>query len=243
MPYCHRDHEQLPGKPPLLLSLRGEKYNSPNITCETLRESLVPQRGIAFGREDSVLAGAGWDGAIGLWNPATRRSLGTVPAPAVTERAEAPPESGQVPYPLAFSPLGGRLAAASADGRVRLWKPSPSGGPSLDAPPRALPARRGVTNRPVAVNALAFSGDGRYPAAAAGDTVRVWDTAELPALHAAGDPLTGHTGAVNAIAFSRDNGILATTGTDQTVRLWDVASFPGGRPATRDVLSPPGPKP
>jgi WD40 repeat protein len=39
-----------------------------------------------------------------------------------------------------------------------------------------------------------------------------------------GNPLTGHTGAVFSVAFSRDGTTVASGSADVTVRLWDVAT-------------------
>jgi WD40 repeat protein len=45
--------------------------------------------------------------------------------------------------------------------------------------------------------------------------------------------LAGHTDAVRGVAFSPDGALLATTGDDATVRLWDVATGqPHGQPLT-----------
>lgn len=37
-----------------------------------------------------------------------------------------------------------------------------------------------------------------------------------------GEPLEGHDGALTAVAFSRDSGLLAATAGDGTIRVWDV---------------------
>ncbi|MGW4027424.1 WD40 repeat domain-containing protein, partial [Streptomyces sp. NPDC005009] len=35
-----------------------------------------------------------------------------------------------------------------------------------------------------------------------------------------GNPLTGHRGPVTGVSFAPKGGLLSTTGTDRTVRLW-----------------------
>ena len=65
------------------------------------------------------------------------------------------------------------------------------------------------------------------------DTVRLWDPATGAPV---GEPLTGHTGAVTAVAFGAaadGRALLASASDDETVRLWDpVTGTAVGEPLT-----------
>ncbi|MFG2296128.1 helix-turn-helix domain-containing protein [Streptomyces sp. NPDC048603] len=86
------------------------------------------------------------------------------------------------------------------------------------------PGRGALVARPFAqLWQSSFSADGRLLASAGTDgAVRVWE----PARRRLAATLTGHQGAVFAVAFSPDRRTLASAGADRRVRLWDAA---GGR--------------
>jgi WD40 repeat protein len=103
----------------------------------------------------------------------------------------------------------GRLAASTGrDYTVRIW--TTADGKEirlLDLPKRGIPG------------SVAFSPDSRQLMVGSADFLRLFDveTGKLEGL------FTGHTNAVQAIAFSPDGRHLLSASNDNTVRYWDVA--------------------
>jgi WD40 repeat protein len=113
---------------------------------------------------------------------------------------------------LAFSPDGTVLAAAGAEGTIELW--DPAAGAQHSAPVR------GPRDR---VADLAFSDDGRWLAAAAGDAVGVWDVGSWTP---AADPLVAPGDVeLRDVTFSRDGTLLVAGGSDGVVRFWSTGDW------------------
>lgn len=126
-----------------------------------------------------------------------------------THRGQLACWNAGVTYTLAFRPDGGALAAAGADGLLRVWNPDT--GKEL-SPPRPHPADIGP---------VIWSPDGKWLASACDDgVVRIWPVADESAIE-----LTGHTDKIKDIALSPDRRALASASKDGTVRLWDTADW------------------
>ncbi|NUT46994.1 MAG: hypothetical protein HOV94_06670 [Saccharothrix sp.] len=190
-------------------------------------------RSVAFSPDGRMLASAGSDQDLILWDLSTRAPVAnlehqgtingvafhpdgrTVVASTYDEsvawnvadhtRVAALPHGG-AGYGAVFSPDGRTLATVSAEGTVIVWDTG------TWKPLRTL-------THPDPLSGIAFSPDGRTLATTSTDrTAVLWDAAGGARLAA----LTEHSGPVNAIAFSPDGGSLVTGSSDKTAILWNT---------------------
>jgi WD40 repeat protein len=160
-----------------------------------------------------MLASAGFDGKVRLWDPATGQLLDE-PLHSPEDRVDS----------VAWQPDGVVLALAltSEDGMVLLLDTT-TGKPSAEP----LRGHEADEDDRIWVTSVAWRSDGLALASAGGDgTVRLWDGATGQEL---GGPLRGHEidqygpTSVNSVAWRPDGAVLASAGGDGTVRLWDVS--------------------
>jgi eukaryotic-like serine/threonine-protein kinase len=113
-------------------------------------------------------------------------------------------------YCVRYSPMGGKLATASADGTVRIWD-SNNG--------RCFRVLEGHTGE---VNCVAFSPDDGSLASTSDDgTVRIWNVADGSTRRI----LPRREGAVWGVDYSPDGTMLAVCGADKRTLVWDVRTW------------------
>lgn len=152
---------------------------------------------VAFSPDGKLLASAGADGAIILWDTKTWE-----------HKEPLRGHKGDV-YSLSFSPDGQTLVSAGKDKTVKLWTTRTG-----QLAPVQLPDEHKDE-----VRRVAFSPDGKLLASAGKDkTLRVWDVSNGWLSR----PLVGHTDEVLALAFAPEGSTLASTGYDGRLLLWDV---------------------
>lgn len=163
-------------------------------------------RSLAFAPDGQTLAAGGEDGTISLVEVPGLRPLGKL--------------SGHEDWitALQFRPDGKQLAAGANDGEVAVW--------NLDTRQQIVSFSARVPaakDQPPADNtalALLWSLDG--------ETLAVGGTDKRIHFYRAADgeylrSLTGHTGAVTALAYYPDGSMLASASKDRTVRLWRMS--------------------
>ncbi|WP_051765681.1 nSTAND1 domain-containing NTPase [Saccharothrix syringae] len=162
---------------------------------------------VRFGHRGGLLASAGDDGTVRLWDA----SEGASPAAlAVLE-----PRTGFV-YAVAFTPDDRVLAAVTQGGRVALWDVADPRAPRALGEPLAV-AREDARS-------VAISPDGRTLAVGtAGGAVQLWDVSDPAAPTRSGEPITGPEGTVLSLAFDPGGALLAGGASAGRTWLWRLA--------------------
>ncbi len=196
-----------------------------------------------------VLASAGTDKKIILWDVAGQKPLHTLPAASVVRALVMSPDgkalaaagedsavqmwdvptakagaklTGHADWvlALAFGPDGKELASGGCDGTVKIWDVE-TGKERLDVPVRAAARPNQPPPEADTVMSLAFSPDGKALAVGGSDTlIHLLNPADGKLLRS----LPGHTSSVRALAFHPGGALLVSGGKDRTVRLWNPAS-------------------
>jgi WD40 repeat protein len=147
--------------------------------------------GLAFSRDGKLLASAGADQTVRIWDVATGKQLRCLKGHTWTVHG------------VAFDPDGKRLVSAGGDATARVWDVA-SGQElfQLDGPQSSF-------------RSAAFSPDGKL-LATGGQVVRLWDPVTGKELRTA----RGHRDEILTVAIIPGHDVV-TAGTDGTVRFWE----------------------
>jgi WD40 repeat protein len=158
---------------------------------------------VAFSDDGSMLASAGQDRSVRLWNPETGESLKTL--------------DGHTDWVLtaAFSRSVNLLATCSGSfetGEIKIWEPEAG--------------QVHAIKQPDPVSSVQFSADGKllasctlYPDA----MVRVWDVKDWSMRHEfEGHVFDSDTHGIRGVSFSHDSKRVLSAAEDRTVRVWKL---------------------
>ena len=172
-----------------------------------LTANTRPVNSLALSPDGKILASAGNDGPIRLWNTSDY-PIG---------KSMDPLTNGFAPYSVAWSPDGKTIVSGDQQGTIHLW----------DISGKLIKGFKGPQGY---ISSIRFSPDGKTIVSSGGDdgTIRLWNTSGKPV----GKPLKGHEGGTLSIALSPDGKTIVSGGMDKTVRLWTRQGKLIGQPWT-----------
>lgn len=187
-----------------LLATAGESniiklWNLKNNTVQILRGHADIVNSVAFSSNGELLASGSEDRTIRLWNVHSQENIATFDHDNTRIKA------------VTFSP-DGQILATGADRHIKLWDVRDW-------------AEIVTLRHDEWVRTLVFSPDGQFLAAGKGHEgpgiVTVWDVQTLDVI----TKLEGDSNRVRTVTFSPDSRILASSGRDGQLKLWDVSTW------------------
>jgi len=217
-------------------------------TVQELKGHQGPVTALAW-RGGTLMASAGVDQKVLLWEMPDGKLLNTLAAGSVVRTLDVSPDgallatagddaavqlwdvatgkptvklAGHTDWvlALAFSGDGKLLASGGYDGVVRLWE-IPSGKKLLDIPATPPPPANTPAGPVNVVMALAFSPDGKTLAFGGTDSqIHLVNVADGKLVRS----MPGHTSSVTSLAFHPSGTVLISGSKDRTVKLWNPAA-------------------
>ena len=162
---------------------------------QTYRGPCEDTRCVVVSPDGKRMAAAGRNGRLRIWD----LTSGATPmdVPASTRRIHA----------VAFSPDSKRIATAGDGDAIRIW----------DAASGDL--ARVLARQPAKQRSLVFVSNQLLAAGGVDNVIQLWDLSERHVVKR----LTGHTGAVSALAISKAGDRLVSASFDTTIRIWHLA--------------------
>jgi hypothetical protein len=177
--------------------------------------------GVAFSPDGELLASAGVDGIVKIWNSRTGDVDRTIAAHANSVVC------------VVFHPHGQHLATRGADQHVRVWDWT-TGQKVFECPCDSV--RKFGT-----AYTVAFSPDARLASSSADGTIRIWDATPLSGNDGMEKlTFTQHNDEIRSVAFSpvsADRQLIASAGNDGLVKVWDASTGRSVRSSVRRTRS------
>ncbi len=161
-------------------------------------------RALAFSPDGRMLAAAGQDGRLAIWEIATGRQIHLIQADRRRVRS------------VEFSPDSAKIATGGEGLNVTVWDVL-TGQPLYSLP-----------SRPGKVLSMLFLDSNQLVTGGTDNVVRVWDVQEQTETMR----LVGHTGTVTSLALDRTRNVLVSGSYDTSLMFWDLNRRGAGNTAT-----------